>query len=192
LEGNISSGTKVAPARIHLDSKFREEGKQWLMARGWNGRNPLAALHPGAGSKTKRWPIARFIELARHPVFREKKLLIIEGPAEPGLAKEITKALQEPAAIPIESVRLNLLAAVVAQCGAFIGNDSGIAHLAAGLGTPSIVLFGPTLPQHWAPRGKHVTVLRNAHNCEACISAGPNHICLGNITLEEVIRNLKS
>jgi ADP-heptose:LPS heptosyltransferase len=193
LGTSIPPRAQAVPALIFLDSKLREEGKQWLTARGWNGRDLLTALHPGAGSQTKRWPLARFIELARHQVFQKKrKLLIIEGPAEQGLAKEITQALPANAAIPMESVNLNLLAAVVAQCAAFIGNDSGIAHLAAALGIPSIVLFGPTLPRHWAPLGKHVTVLRNARGCEACASSGPNHTCLEDLTLEEVVQNANS
>jgi ADP-heptose:LPS heptosyltransferase len=181
LGADISYGVKAESARITLDSKVLEEAKQWLLARGWNGRDPLIALHPGAGSTTKRWPLVHFVELARHLVFQEKrKLLVIEGPAEPGLAKEITQALPEAAAIPAQLLNLNLLAAVIAQCAIFIGNDSGIAHLAAALGIRSVVLFGPTLPQHWAPLGQHVTVLRNADSC------------LASITVEEVIQNLNS
>jgi ADP-heptose:LPS heptosyltransferase len=191
LEGWIPSGTRPEPACILLDAELRNEGKQWLIDHGWNGQDLLTALHPGAGSETKRWPLTRFIDLAQHLAFQEKrKPLIIEGPAEPGLAKEITQALPETAAIPIQSVNLNLLAAVMKQCRAFIGNDSGIAHLAAALNLPSIVLFGPTLPQHWAPLGRHVVVLKNPHGCEGCNSSGDNHTCLENITLEEVIRNL--
>jgi heptosyltransferase III len=191
LGEDISQGAKAEPPRVFPDVNLCEEGKRWLIARGWNGREPLTALHPGAGSKTKRWPLARYVELARHLVFQEKrKLLVIEGPAEQGLAKEMMQALPEAAAIPIESVNLNLLAAVLAQCAAFIGNDSGIAHLAAAIGAPSTVLFGPTLPQHWAPLGQHVTVLRNARNCEACASSGSTHTCLENITVEEVLFSL--
>ena len=180
LESAVPLGTKAAPARIFLETKLREEAKQWLIAHGWNGNDRLTALHPGAGSRAKRWPLARFIELGRHLVFQEKrKLLVIEGPAEPGLVKEITRALPESAAIAIESMKLNLLAAVISHCDAFIGNDSGIAHLAAALGIRSVVLFGPTQPQHWAPLGRHVTVLQNAD------------FSLAKITAEDVTKNLR-
>ena len=117
--------------------------------------------------------------------------MIIEGPAEPELAAQIIQALPETHAIPVRSIPLNLLAAVMEQSGAFIGNDSGIAHLAAALDVPSIVLFGPTLPQHWAPLGKRVIVLKNPSGCEGCASGGSDHTCLGNIAVHEVIRKYK-
>lgn len=188
LDLGISSETEIPPAPVHLDSKLRNQGRQWLIEQGWNGRDLLTALHPGAGSKGKRWRLSRFIDLAQHLGIREKrKLLIIEGPAEPGLAAQIAQALPTTAAILLKSVPLNLLAAVLEQCSAFIGNDSGIAHLAAALKVRCVVLFGPTLPQHWSPLGPNVVVLRNPQNCEGCASGGDNHTCLDNITVEEVI-----
>ena len=98
-------------------------------------------------------------------------------------------ALPAERAIVFDLMSLNLLAAVVAHCGLFIGNDSGVAHLAAALNVRCLVLFGPTLPQHWAPLGPDVTILRNTQGCEGCASGGNNHTCLENITVEEVIRN---
>jgi ADP-heptose:LPS heptosyltransferase len=192
LDIGFSFGTKPEPVSILLDSKLRNEGKQWLIDRGWNGQDPLTALHPGAGSKTKRWPLTRFIELAQQLTHQEKrKLLIIEGPAEPELAKEIAQALSEINVIRAESLPLNLLAAVMSQCGAFVGNDSGIAHLAAALELHAVVLFGPTLPQHWAPLGQNVVALRDAHGCEGCASSGNNHTCLESIKVEDILQKIR-
>jgi len=175
-------------ARIRLDSAKRNEGRQWLAERGWNGRDPLTVLHPGAGSEAKRWPLSRFISLARHLVLQEKKLLIVEGPAEPGLAKQIAITLPAAEVIPAESLPLDLLAAAMEHGRIFIGNDSGLAHLAAALGVCCVVLFGPTFPRHWAPLGRHVAVLRDPTCCEGCASGRKDHTCLDNITVEEVIR----
>jgi hypothetical protein len=184
----IPSAKMRTHARILIDSIMCDEGRQWLIKRGWNGQNPIIAIHPGAGSRTKRWPLSRFIDLARHLAFREKRtLLIIEGPAEPGLAHQIMQALSPPGAILIENVPLNLLAAVIKHCCLFIGNDSGLAHLAVALDVPCVALFGPTLPCHWAPLGTQVTVLRNPRGCEGCASDGKNHTCLDNITVGDVI-----
>ncbi len=180
---------KPAHAPIRLDSQIKGEGRRWLIERGWNEQDALVALHPGAGSTAKRWPLARFVDLARHLAFRQnRKLLIIEGPAEPGLAEQMASAVIN--VIVVKAAPLNRLAAVLWHCLAFVGNDSGIAHLAAALQIPSIVLFGPTLPQYWAPVGSHVHVLRDPRGCEGCASGGTNHTCLQNITVEEVIRNL--
>jgi heptosyltransferase III len=189
---DLGDAAEAVPIPILLSSELRAEGKQWLVAHGWNGRGPLAALHPGAGSAAKRWPVSRFISLAQHLALQEKrKLLIIEGSAERGLAEQIVPALPASAAIVMDAMSLNLLAAVVEHCDLFVGNDSGVAHLAAALKVRCVVLFGPTLPQHWAPLGHDVTILRNTQRCAGCASPGNNHTCLENITVEEVIQNLK-
>jgi ADP-heptose:LPS heptosyltransferase len=183
------AAAKAVPTPVLLHSNLRAEGKEWLVERGWNGRDPLTALHPGAGSKAKRWPVARFISLAQHLALQEKrKLLIIEGSAERGLAELLVPALPAGAAIVMDSMSLNLLAAVVEHCDLFVGNDSGVAHLAAALKVRCVVLFGPTLPQHWAPLGPDVRVLRHTQGCEGCVTGGNKHTCLENIMVDEVIR----
>jgi hypothetical protein len=190
LDSGIHSETAAAPAPILLESELSNAGKRWLEAQGWNGIDPLTALHPGAGSRIKQWPASRFLRLAQHLALEEKhKLLIIEGSAERGLAELLVSALPADAAIVMDAMSLNLLAGVVARCDLFVGNDSGVAHLAAALKVRCVVLFGPTLPRHWAPLGHDVRVLRHAQGCEGCVTGGSNHTCLENITVEEVIRN---
>jgi heptosyltransferase III len=174
---------------IFLNSRARQDGFDWFRSRGYINGEPLIAIHPGAGSESKRWPQQRFIELARRLTLQKKiRLLLVMGPAEEGL--QISEALKGMGAIVAESVALDLLAAILARCRAFVGNDSGISHLAAGLKVPSIVLFGPTLPQHWAPVGKHVAVLRQTSVCEACAAGGGDHSCLLDISIEDVVCTL--
>ncbi len=150
-------------------------------------------MHPGAGIRRPNDGRLRdSCSLAQHLALEEKrKLLIIEGSAERGLAEQIVPALPAGAAIVMDAMSLNLLAAVVAHCDLFVGNDSGVAHLAAALKVRCVVLFGPTLPQHWAPLGHDVRVLRHTQGCEGCVTGGNSHTCLENITVEEVIQNLK-
>jgi heptosyltransferase-3 len=191
LNFGIPPGIELTPAHIRLDSRLSEEGAQWLASHGWSRPEPLIALHPGAGSDVKRWPIDRFINLALRLAVQEKlKVFVVGGPAEAGLAEQIAQALPEADVIRADCLPLNLLASTLQQCQGFVGNDSGVAHLAAALGVPSVVLFGPTLPQHWAPLGRHVTVLRNPRACRGCISGSSEHTCLSNLTVEEVIENL--
>ena len=184
---NAGAPPEIEPT-IHLNSNARQDGFQWIHARGWK-QEPLIALHPGAGSKLKRWPLERFIELARRLTRDQKnKLLLIEGPAEEGLSNQISAALPGIESIVAKAIPLNLLAAALECCRLFIGNDSGLAHLAAAIEVPSIVLFGPTLPQHWAPLGKHVSVLREPCGCTACSSGCGDHTCLLNISVDDVVR----
>jgi heptosyltransferase-3 len=191
LGPEFAGGRKAVYAPIYVTLQQSVQGAQWLLEQGWKAEEPLVALHPGAGSKDKRWPLPRFIRLARHLTHTEgKRLLIIDGPAEPGFAKQIGLELNERGVILAESLPLGMLASLISKAGLFIGNDSGIAHLAAGLGIPSIVLFGPTLPRHWAPLGPDVKTLRNARECPGCISSSDVHTCLKRISVEEVIQML--
>ena len=114
------------------------------------------ALHPGSGSATKNWPIERWHALLTALSGRE--LLLIGGEADErrvaGLgAHNVRKAVNLP---------LSQLAAVIERCALFIGHDSGISHIAAAVGTPSVLLFGPTDPAVWAPANSQVRVLRPA------------------------------
>jgi ADP-heptose:LPS heptosyltransferase len=189
LGPKIASGTSAIPVSISLSPELLHQGLQWLLDHKWNGIEPLATLHPGAGSRTKRWPLERFVRLAAYLTLEHKsKLLVVEGPAESGLAAQIAKELPEVNVIRAELLSLDLLAAVIEKSGLFVGNDSGITHLAAALGIPSIALFGPTLPRHWAPLGANVTVLWNPRDCSACSWGGTEHTCLDNISVEEVLR----
>jgi ADP-heptose:LPS heptosyltransferase len=77
----------------------------------------------------------------------------------------------EKGAVPpvlIKGLSLIGLASVIEGCRLFIGNDSGITHLAAALGVPTVAIFGPTDPKRWAPRGKHVAVVRGDLSCAPC------------------------
>jgi heptosyltransferase III len=185
----IPLGKALEPVRISVDSKMRAEGRRWLAAHSWSEKEHLIAIHPGAGSKTKRWPFSRFIELTRHLAVQEKrKVLVIEGPAEPGLARHIVQTVSMPGVFSSEAAPLDFLAAVLEACHFFVGNDSGLAHLAAALNVPCIVLFGPTAPGHWAPLGPHVRAVRNPQNCEGCADGSSHHTCLENITVEEILK----
>jgi len=110
------------------------------------GRTPRESIviHPFSGSPRKNWPLEYFRELAAH----------LPLPVEWCCSPEE----HLPGAHQFES--LLELAAWIAGARFYIGNDSGISHLAATTGTPSLVLFGPTDPAIWAPRGHHVQVLR--------------------------------
>ena len=110
-------------------------------------RRNFAVIHPFSGSPKKNWPLENFRALAR----KLEKMLPVEwcaGPEDPPLP---------------ETVRFdNLwdLACWLASAQLYAGNDSGITHLAAAVGTPVLAFFGPTDPDIWGPRGPHVQIGR--------------------------------
>ena len=118
-------------------------------------------IHPGSGGRDKCWPRQRFEELAvaldqRHPV----RLLLGEVELETWPQDTLRHWIRHLNAEPVTD--LLRLCELLKSTALFIGNDAGPTHLAAQMGIPTLALFGPTCPDHWAPRGDLVTVLRPA------------------------------
>ncbi len=187
LSPSLGAAPRTGAACPHPDSDGRSSGGAGLAgeASGFPGK-PLLALHPGASGCGKRWPLDRFQSVAGL-LESSHDCLIIEGPAEPGLAAELGRSLRPEGCIIAESLPLRLLAGILSSCHAYLGNDSGISHLAAALGLRSVVIFGPTQPEQWAPSGPDVQLLRDTTGCAACGGAGgERHSCLENVTVERV------
>lgn len=124
----------------------------------FHGENaPVLALHPGSGSTSKNWPRDRWRELIARLLPRPTRLLLVGGEAEHATLEHLDAAF--PGSLRVaRDLPLPQLAAVLARCAGFIGHDSGISHLAAAVGTPCVLLFGPTDPQIWAPANAGVRV----------------------------------
>lgn len=120
-----------------------------------NGRPLDVVIHPGSGSQKKNWPIENFVTVAARLQENRRRVTWCLGPAE----TERTR-LPELVGDSLRCDSLVELAARLATALLYIGNDSGITHLAAALGIPTIAIFGPTDPAVWAPRGDFVLVLR--------------------------------
>jgi heptosyltransferase-3 len=114
----------------------------------------FVAVHPGSGSRAKNWPLERFVAAARR-LSRRRPWLLVLGPAE-------ADVVAPPDAVVASALPLRRLGAILARAGLFVGNDSGVAHLAAACGTRTLALFGPTDPAVWAPVGRAVRTLRAA------------------------------
>lgn len=111
-------------------------------------------IHPGSGAAQKNWPADRFIELSRTLARDGCRVVWIRGPAEERLPPEASafEILDCPA--------LGVLGATLAAARLYVGNDSGVSHLAAAVGTPTIALFGPTNDAVWRPDGPRVQTVR--------------------------------
>jgi ADP-heptose:LPS heptosyltransferase len=117
-----------------------------------NGDEGFIAIHPFSGSPKKNWPLERYLKLAK--LLRAR--MPVKWILEPG-APRIDAGDIEP---PTED--LYRLACRLGCARLYIGNDSGITHLAAAAGTRVLALFGPTDPARWAPRAENVEVLSSA------------------------------
>jgi ADP-heptose:LPS heptosyltransferase len=113
----------------------------------------FVAVHPGSGSRQKNWPLDQFMALARALEKRGQAIAWVLGPSE----QELTLPA---AALVWRDSNLPTLAARLARCRCYIGNDSGVTHLAAAVGCPTIALFGVSDAEVWAPQGIQVRILK--------------------------------
>ncbi|MGH8057333.1 MAG: glycosyltransferase family 9 protein, partial [Candidatus Entotheonellia bacterium] len=124
-------------------------------------RNRLAVLYPGGGSVGKRWPIERFATLAR--ALAEQggvRIIISMGYAEETLADRLLPLLDPIHPVLLTHWPLADLIPLMEYAAVVIGNDSGLTHLSAALGRPTVAIFGPTDPEIWGPRGARVSIVQ--------------------------------
>jgi ADP-heptose:LPS heptosyltransferase len=123
------------------------------------------------------------------------QIIIPVGPADTTVSEDYFKKISSPGSIPLYNLPLDELAAILKQCSLYVGNDSGITHLAAAVGTPVVALFGPTDPGVWGPRGKCVSILYGKTDCSPCSREKMHEcieqICLEQLSLEEVYGKVK-
>jgi heptosyltransferase II len=139
----------------------------------WLARNRLAeqsrptvALSPGAVGAGKAWPVDHYTELARALVMDGTSVWILGGPSETSLAKKITAAVGDRARdLTGSDLRNAILALTAAHIS--VTNDSGLMHVAAAIGIPTVAIFGPTSPWHWKPLNPIAAILEPAGDDEA-------------------------
>ena len=133
----------------------------------------LLAIHPGSGSETKNWPIDRFVEVTRRWLAPndQRKVMVVGGEADEVLVDRLQGAVPNERVELAQNQPLPELAGRMQRAAVFLGHDSGISHLAAAVGTPALLLFGPTDPAVWAPANPQVRVLRSSSLTMAGISA---------------------
>jgi len=144
--------------RLHLGEPDREAASRFLRMA---GREPIVAVHPGSGSEKKNWPAEKFAAVARWLVDElAAQLLVVHGEADQRAVAKLGELLENRKFVVARGLKLVELAAVLERCALFLGNDSGITHLAAAAGAPVVAAFGQASPAIWEPRGEHVRVVR--------------------------------
>ena len=132
----------------------REERAPQVDTSGPRLAEATIAIHPGSGSSRKNWPLAAFVEVAECLESDGERAAWVVGPAEGGL-------VLPPGARAWRDPNLHALAGSLARCRLYLGNDSGVTHLAAACGCPTVVLFGASDPRVWLPRGRMVRAVES-------------------------------
>ena len=146
---------------------------------------PIIGLGPTANWSGKVWPADRFVALFRALALPGARAAIFAGPgeAERAMAAPVLAAL--PGAIDLAGcLSLPEAAACLARCQLFVGNDSGLMHLAAAAGTPTLGLFGPTPASEYAPSGRRTA---------AVIAPGPaGRSPMAGLSVEQVLASART
>ena len=156
---------------------------------------PILGVVPGcANGPAKRWPAAYYGALASAAAQRWGALpVILGGPQDLEVAAQVATACEDPCVNVAGCTDLIDLAAVLSHCRTVISNDTGAAHLAAALSTPTLVLFGPTDPHRTRPLGPHLQVASVAAFCQPCLakSCPIDHRCMIDLSIEQAVDALE-
>ncbi len=167
----------------------------WRDRRGLSGESrPVVALAPGAVGPAKRWTSTGYAALARALLADGLAVWVLGGPSEKSLAAEI---VGDSAARDLTGNDLRDATIALASASVAVSNDSGLMHVAAALGTPTIAIFGPTSPWHWAPLNPlaATVVTKSKLACQPChrpVCRLGHHRCMQEISAEEVIAAARS
>jgi heptosyltransferase-2/heptosyltransferase-3 len=129
---------------------------------------PLAVIHPTAAFDTKQWATDRFARVAESLSARGFSVVAITASTEAHVAESLKQDSSTPV-IALTNLSLPEVTALVSRARLFVGNDSGIAHMAAAAGAPSVVIFGSSNTAHWRPWAKAAAeVVLEEMECQPC------------------------
>lgn len=164
----VSHGDWRAP--VEVSGALRAAGRAALGAAGWDGAARVLVVHPGAGGVAKRWPVdalARAVDAlaARHAL----TVVAHEGPAD-GQAVDALRSRLRDAPLVLRDPELPVLAGVLEAAALFLGSDSGVSHLAAAVGAPTVVLFAEA-NLAWRPWSASASVVVDAAPAGVVVAA---------------------
>jgi len=152
-------------------------------------RRAILAIAPGSGAREKNWPEEFFLAVAKW--WRESSggaVILLVGAVES--ERGGIDRLREYCVVA-GNLKLSQAAALLSRSDVYLGNDSGVTHLAAAVGVPTFALFGPSDPRQWAPRGKKVVVINRQIACSPCpnstMQSCPHRACLTELYPDQLI-----
>jgi ADP-heptose:LPS heptosyltransferase len=143
---------RVPPRPILRPTPADEEGAVRLLATADDRRGPLIGLHAGAKDPRRRWPLDNFARLANLLADQAGATLVLTGgPGDRALTAAVQRRSGAPTLDLAGATSTGELAAVIARLDLLVTNDTGASHIAAAVGVPSLILFGPSPIARWAP-----------------------------------------
>jgi len=175
LDPSLSDDLMTVP--LPYTSETDASLSEWVRNHvGAEYRGRLVAMHIGVGpsAQYRRWPMDRFVQLATCLSQNDEPITILltGGNGEQHLIAEFQRRFIGRSIDASSVGRLDRVAALLQRCDLLISCDTGIMHLGAAMGTPTVGLFGPNTPTCWAPVGPRATfVFQSRQRCSPCINS---------------------
>ncbi|HEY0323839.1 MAG TPA: glycosyltransferase family 9 protein [Pyrinomonadaceae bacterium] len=161
------------PTHLAVTAEASKSIDEKLRAEGIGESAPFALFHPAAAFETKQWAAEKFARVAEALDARGLGIVSVAAPSE----AETINALRKHSSVNIKSftdLRLPEVTALAARSCLFVGNDSGIAHIASAVNIPAVVIFGSSNVRHWHPWANPLSeVVREELPCQPC----PGYTC---------------
>jgi len=181
-------------ARLHIPQMDKEHVESFFVRLNPPLRRPSIAIHAGANPKAlfKRWMPGHYAQLADR-LIRELDATVIFtwGPGELESVEAIRKEMREQSVLAPETESLTQLGELFKRCDLYLGGDTGPMHIASLMGTPVLVIYGPTDPVFHEPLGRHKKVIKDV-GCNPCRNRSCKDLkCLKMITVDDVFKATK-
>lgn len=177
-------------ASLEVSDRRTEEARYFLRRQGVTEERPVIALCPGSiNSRAKRWPAESYAVLAdRFVDTLGAQVLLVGSQQELDVSRHVANRMHNKPLVLTGKTDIAQLVAILSLCDLLISNDTGPAHIAAALGRPTLVIFGPTNPLTTRPFSPFAEIIRHPPDCAPCMlrDCPIDHRCMTAITPDEV------
>jgi heptosyltransferase II len=179
-------------ASLQISNARKSEAEELLRANGVREGEPVVALCPGSiNSRAKRWPAEDYAAVADRLIDSGRQVLLIGSADEADVTREVTNRMKQQPVVLTGKTSLDQITTVLSLVDLVVTNDTGPAHIAAALGRPTLVIFGPTNPLTTRPFAPEAEILRHPPDCAPCMlrDCPIDHRCMTAITVDEVFEH---
>ena len=177
---DLGVGPDRGPPEFFVGAEATDQVGDWLVSAGLEAEPNIVAMAPGAAHATKRWPLEHWRRLIGTAVKDGLAVVIVGGPGDAALAAALSDGAGARVANAAGAFGLQATGALLKRARALVSGDTGVMHMATGVGTPVVALFGPTVEAFgFFPYTRDATVLELPLPCRPCSSQGGPRCPLG-------------
>ncbi len=177
---------------LSISESRKSEASELLRSHGVAEEKSVVAICPGSiNSRAKRWPTEAYAALADRLIDDRRNVVLIGSKDEIDVTNEVAKRMRHRPVVLTGKTTLDQITAVLGLVDLVVTNDTGPAHIAAALGCPTIVIFGPTNPLTTRPFSPKAEIIRHPPDCAPCMlrDCPIDHRCMTAITVDEVFEH---